>query len=232
MPSALPTSSALSAFAFDPGAHLPAQPGGANARALVRARWDDAVARGTLQDLAEDAFAWMEGPPVELAWREEFVLRNAPNPSPVLGMVLRPRLADVDAGPAAARAWFAERGRRALHVVDLRRERAGRPGRATACTRADARTRIPSRGRGAQGRELRRSARLRDDLVALVPGNVAEHARGHGADRALVRARRDEAVRRGTPALVVQAGKLSKPILERLGFRSVCEVRILVDSTA
>jgi GNAT superfamily N-acetyltransferase len=54
-------------------------------------------------------------------------------------------------------------------------------------------------------------------------------ARGRGAFRALVRARWDEAVRRGTPALLVGAGKMSRPILERLGFTPVAEVRLLVD---
>src|SRR5262249_20078187 len=46
-------------------------------------------------------------------------------------------------------------------------------------------------------------------------GTLAE-ARGHGAYRALVRARWDEAVRRGTPALVILAGAMSRPILERV----------------
>src|SRR5262249_34733898 len=53
--------------------------------------------------------------------------------------------------------------------------------------------------------------------------------RGRGAFRALVRARWDEAVRRGTPALVVGAGKMSRPILERIGFRAVAEQHLLVD---
>jgi hypothetical protein len=30
-------------------------------------------------------------------------------------------------------------------------------------------------------------------------------------------------------ALVTQAGAMSKPILERLGFRGVCEITILLD---
>jgi GNAT superfamily N-acetyltransferase len=54
-------------------------------------------------------------------------------------------------------------------------------------------------------------------------------ARGRGAFRALVRARWEEAVRRGTPALVVGAGAMSRPILERIGFRLVSETRVLVD---
>ena len=47
-------------------------------------------------------------------------------------------------------------------------------------------------------------------------------ARGRGAYRALIAARWDEAVARGTPALVVQAQETSRPILERCGFEVVC----------
>jgi hypothetical protein len=42
-----------------------------------------------------------------------------------------------------------------------------------------------------------------------------------------VRARWDEAARRGTPALAVGAGPMSQPILERLGFRQVHQFRRL-----
>jgi hypothetical protein len=65
--------------------------------------------------------------------------------------------------------------------------------------------------------------------VVLNAGSTLPHARGHGAYRALVRARWDEAVRRGTPALITQAGAMSKPILERLGFREVAQIRIYLD---
>ena len=58
-------------------------------------------------------------------------------------------------------------------------------------------------------------------------GSTAEWARGRGAYRAIVRARWDEAVRRGTPALAVGAGAMSRPILERLGFVQVLEFRRL-----
>jgi hypothetical protein len=57
----------------------------------------------------------------------------------------------------------------------------------------------------------------------LVGGSVREDARGRGAYRALVRARWDAAVERGTPALTVAAGSMSGPILERLGFATVGE---------
>jgi hypothetical protein len=57
-------------------------------------------------------------------------------------------------------------------------------------------------------------------------------ARGRGAFRALVRARWDEAVRRGKPTLLVGAGKMSRPILERLGFATLAELHVLVDSAS
>lgn len=59
-------------------------------------------------------------------------------------------------------------------------------------------------------------------------GATLEWARGRGAYRALVRARWDAAVARGTPALVVNAGRMSRPILERLGFVAVAELDVLV----
>ena len=65
--------------------------------------------------------------------------------------------------------------------------------------------------------------------VVMNGGSTLPDARGRGAYRALVRARWDAAAERGTPALVTQAGAMSKPILERLGFRAVCEIRILLD---
>jgi hypothetical protein len=61
----------------------------------------------------------------------------------------------------------------------------------------------------------------------LMGGSTAGWARGRGAYRALVRARWDEAVRRGTPALAVGAGPMSRPILERLGFEQVLQFRRL-----
>jgi len=65
--------------------------------------------------------------------------------------------------------------------------------------------------------------------VVLNAGSTRESARGRGAYRALVAARWEDAVARGTPALVTQAGAMSRPILERLGFREVCEIRIFLD---
>jgi len=65
--------------------------------------------------------------------------------------------------------------------------------------------------------------------VNLIGGSVREDARGRGAYRALVRARWDLAVERGTPALTVQAGTMSRPILERLGFEIVGWTNCLLD---
>ena len=68
-----------------------------------------------------------------------------------------------------------------------------------------------------------------EHAVMLVGGATLPAARGHGCYKALVQARWDDAVRRETPALVVQAGAMSRPILERLGFQLVSELRVLVD---
>jgi hypothetical protein len=65
--------------------------------------------------------------------------------------------------------------------------------------------------------------------VLLNGGSTVERARGRGAYRALVAARWEDAEARGTPVLVTQAGAMSRPILVRLGFREVCDIRILLD---
>jgi hypothetical protein len=53
---------------------------------------------------------------------------------------------------------------------------------------------------------------------------AAPSARRRGVYRALVAERWREAVARDTPALTVQAGAMSRPILEKLGFITVAEV--------
>jgi hypothetical protein len=66
--------------------------------------------------------------------------------------------------------------------------------------------------------------------VFLIGGCTAPWARGRGLYRALVRARWDDAVDRGTPALVTHAKPdTSLPILSRLGFVEVCRIRRLED---
>ena len=68
--------------------------------------------------------------------------------------------------------------------------------------------------------------------AALCGGVTLPEARGRGVYRALVAARWEEGRRRGTPVLVTQAGAMSRPILKRLGFEEVVEMRILLDEIA
>ena len=65
--------------------------------------------------------------------------------------------------------------------------------------------------------------------VVLSGGATLEEARGAGAYRALVWARWDEAVALLPPVLITQASSMSRPILLRLGFEAVAEVRVFVD---
>ena len=68
-----------------------------------------------------------------------------------------------------------------------------------------------------------------DEGVALMGGAVLPEARGRGIYRALVRARWDHAASRGTPLLVVQAGRMSAPVLDGLGFERHGEIRLFAD---
>src|SRR5471032_1040537 len=67
-----------------------------------------------------------------------------------------------------------------------------------------------------------------ETAVALFGGSVLPEARGNGVYRALVRARWDAAVERGTPTLVVQAGPMSAPVLAGLGFQQHGQIHLLV----
>jgi hypothetical protein len=75
----------------------------------------------------------------------------------------------------------------------------------------------------------RGSASFSEHGVTLFGGSTLPEARGRGAYRALVEARWQDAVARRTPVLVTQASPMSRPILAQLGFREVCEIRILLD---
>ena len=68
--------------------------------------------------------------------------------------------------------------------------------------------------------------------INLSGGAVVPHARGVGVYTALVHARWAAAVQRNTPALTVQAGKMSRPILERLGFTPLATSINLCDDFA
>ena len=65
--------------------------------------------------------------------------------------------------------------------------------------------------------------------LLLFGGATLPSARGRGAYRALVAARAREAADRGTPVLVTHAGQMSRPILERLGFKPVSRIDRLLD---
>ncbi|MGD9572707.1 MAG: GNAT family N-acetyltransferase [Thermoleophilia bacterium] len=67
------------------------------------------------------------------------------------------------------------------------------------------------------------------DAGVLMGGAVAPWARGRGAYRALVRARWDASAARGVRRLVTSAGAMSRPVLERMGFAPIGEVRLLRD---
>ena len=65
--------------------------------------------------------------------------------------------------------------------------------------------------------------------VNLIGGCVLEQARGHGIYRALTIARWELAVARGTPALTIQAGRMSRPIGEGLGFKFIAAIPTYID---
>jgi GNAT superfamily N-acetyltransferase len=65
--------------------------------------------------------------------------------------------------------------------------------------------------------------------LALFAGATLPRARGRGVYRALINARWREAAGRPAPALITQAGEMSRPILERLGFEPVGRIEMLID---
>ena len=72
-------------------------------------------------------------------------------------------------------------------------------------------------------------ATFTDDAVVLSGGATLPALRRRGAYQALIAARWRDAVARGTPILVTQAGRMSRPILARLGFSVVAQVQIFLD---
>jgi GNAT superfamily N-acetyltransferase len=63
----------------------------------------------------------------------------------------------------------------------------------------------------------------------LMGGATVPEMRGRGVYSSLVHARWRETVERGVPRIVVSAGPMSAPILEKLGFRRLGTVRLLRD---
>lgn len=73
------------------------------------------------------------------------------------------------------------------------------------------------------------SAVAGDGGLNLFGGSVLPEARGRGAYRALIHARWALAVEYGTPWLTVQAGQMSRPVVERAGFDFLASVLVYVD---
>lgn len=65
--------------------------------------------------------------------------------------------------------------------------------------------------------------------VMLTGSGVRASARGRGVYRALLAARWEHAVKIGRPGLVVHAGAMSRPILDRCGFQTICQTEWLDD---
>lgn len=107
---------------------------------------------------------------------------------------------------------------------------------------AENRARLPDRWRSTPN--VMHAVWIGDEIVSAGTSAPTEHglllyggathpkARGRGAYRALIRARWDEAVARGTPALITQGGSMSLPILRQLGFHEVGHVHGLIDDFA
>ena len=66
--------------------------------------------------------------------------------------------------------------------------------------------------------------------MLLGGSGVLEAARGRGVYRALVAARWEHARSLGHEGLIIHAGSMSKPILERCGFETVCTIEVLEDT--
>ena len=67
------------------------------------------------------------------------------------------------------------------------------------------------------------------DALYLGGSTVVPESRGRGVYRALLRRRWEDARQHGAKAMVIQAGALSRPVVERIGFEHVCDVRVYVD---
>lgn len=68
--------------------------------------------------------------------------------------------------------------------------------------------------------------------INLFAAGVLPDARGRGVYRAMIRARWDLAVELGTPALTVQAGQMSRPVLESVGFGFIAAAKMYVGDLA
>src|SRR5438309_1429307 len=218
MRSRLPTSSPLNAFAADPPAYLPPPPGSTvvdDARFHLTVSPDGSrakVCRLRTVEVVDEIVAqapsarivWTTGPHFDDALRE----RGCRDQDPPLTSYIT--------------ALAIDREPPAVDGVEVRRIESDEEHRLG--------IEVFERGWGTQ----RPQARLDGEWLACVDGLfltggvTLPEARGRGAYRALVRARWDDAVRRGTPGLVVHAEEPSRRVLERIGFTHVRDVVELV----
>ena len=145
----------------------------------------------------------------------------------------------LDREPPAAAEGFTARRVETLEELEASAEVQWEAFGATAQEIEEARRLLPERFRDSPN--LRHSVWLDGEIVCtgtstptewgllLYGGATRASARHRGAYRALIRARWDDAVVRGTPVLITQGGSMSRPILERLGFQRVGEVHMLLD---
>jgi GNAT superfamily N-acetyltransferase len=192
-------------------------------------------AHGILSDRGRSECSWEVGssatPPDLVDQLKRRGMGDNDDPD-VLGMVLRaepPPVAGIEARPArsfeeyqAAKA-VAVAAFGAVAPLDEDRERAAYEAEVGAGSKRTFVAVLDGRIVGAA------SSAYLDRAVTLNGGSVLPDARGRGAYRALVRARWEDAAARGTPVLVTQAGRMSAPILRRLGFEEVARIHILVD---
>ncbi len=188
-----------------------------------------------------EEFTWLvsdSATPSDLAER---LLERGARPDPVdpdyAAMVLRdepPAMAGLEVRPVASLAEFAASRELAWNTIGL-----------GGAEREEARNRLAEAWADYQGVESLVFAVFDDGghavscggmnftpLGAYLAGaNTHPAHRGRGCYRAVVRARWDAAVERGTPLLAVQAGRMSTPILERLGFERTGTVHAFVDRT-
>lgn len=68
-----------------------------------------------------------------------------------------------------------------------------------------------------------------DSGILLGGSGVLPEARGRGVYRAMLAARWEHAQRMGCGGVAIQAGAMSRPILERCGFKVVCQLEVLED---
>lgn len=191
-----------------------------------------AEVHGLLRERGRDACTWEVGssatpPDLVALLRTRGLTPDEPDPLQI-GMVLDSPPPAIPAGVAVRRAETA-----AEYATSERIARR--------CFGMDDPTDEEIESSGSRGRSQRYLARIDGADVAtatatftphgvvLNAGSTLPEARGRGAYRALVRARWDDAVAAGTPVLITQAGRMSLPILERLGFRAVCEIHVLLD---